>query len=161
MRNVNLFSIVQNELHVNEAIESGQKLSSTNGNYVLVMQQDGNLVIYKKETSGWAAIWASQTAGKGTSPYKLVMQGGDNHLLIRDAEKTAIWSTKVLIADHSPWKEGGFAVLQDDGNFVVYDGYKSPMWDTATEGGYKGVYGTGRKYQIPGILQFQLAYTMF
>ena len=152
---------VQNELHANEALETGQKLSSTNGNYVLNMQPDGNLVLYKKDTSGWVALWASQTTGKGTLPYKLIMQGSDNHLLIRDTEKTAIWATNVFIADYSPWKEGGFAVLQDDGNFVVYDGNKTPMWATATVGGNKGIYGGGQKHQIPGILLFQRAYARF
>ena len=161
--NGNLFFIVQNELHAKEALESGQKLSSPNGYYVLSMQPDGNLVLYKRSCyeGCWVAIWASQTTGKGSSPYKLKMQGSDNHLLIRDTEKTAIWATNVFIADHSPWKEGGFAVLQDDGNFVVYDGDKTPMWDTATVGGNNGIYGSGQKYQIPGILLFKQAYTMF
>merc|ERR1712110_1369884 len=64
---------------------------------------------------------------------------GDNHLVLKDASAKAIWAPDVYTGkDGHQWKEGGYAVLQDDGNFVVYDGDNKAMWATETHGGQKG-----------------------
>ena len=41
-------------------------LTSSQGGYKVVMQTDGNLVIYN---SGMSAVWNIVTSGQGTSPY--------------------------------------------------------------------------------------------
>ena len=46
-------------------------LTSSGGGYYVVMQTDGNLVIY---TSGNSPIWSSGTSSQGTGPYRLVLQ---------------------------------------------------------------------------------------
>ena len=142
------YCIDTSKLEVSHTLESGQKLISQNGNYVLNMQRDGNLVVYyKKATSGWGPLWSSKTAGKGSSPYKLRLQS-DNHLVIYDNSPAAIWSTSVFIGkDGQQWEKAGFAVMQNDGNFVVYDGNNAIMWETATDGGTTGIYGSGRKHE--------------
>ena len=64
--------------------------TGTNGTdtapYKLVMQGDGNLVIYGKNK----AVWSTGTNERGTAPYKLVMQG-DGNLVIYDKNGSALW----------------------------------------------------------------------
>lgn len=55
----------------------------------LVLQADGNLVLYN---SNGAPVWASGTAGKGTS--RLVMQNDGNLVLYRTSTGKATWSSK-------------------------------------------------------------------
>jgi hypothetical protein len=50
-----------------------------------VFQEDGNLVVY---WNGWPA-WHSHTWGNPGS--RLILRGGDGHLLIRDAAGDVIW----------------------------------------------------------------------
>ncbi|HEY3036574.1 MAG TPA: hypothetical protein VGJ54_18185 [Streptosporangiaceae bacterium] len=50
-----------------------------------VFQDDGNLVVY---WYGWP-LWASNTWGNPGS--RLILRGGDGHLLIRNAAGTVIW----------------------------------------------------------------------
>ena len=140
-----------------DILRSDHYLISRNGKYVLWMQNDANLVLYKclneqcSGPSGKRHIWASNTYGRGKSPYRLVMQS-DNALVIYDANSSPIWWNNALIdksglVDYQ-WREGAYATLQDDGNFVVYDGQHRTMWDTGTYDGNKGIYGVGRKHQI-------------
>ena len=56
--------------------------------YQLVMQGDGNLVIYNKNG---ASTWASDTNNKGRSPYKLYLDD-NGKLSIIDATGLSIWS---------------------------------------------------------------------
>ena len=47
-----------------------------------------------------------------------------------------IWAPNVYIGkDGVDWANGGYATLQTDGNFVVYDGDNNVMWSTNTLGG--------------------------
>ena len=127
------FSLVH-KLAVGDVMESGQEMISENGEYVVKVQSDGNLVLYK----GSDVLWASGTHGDGHEPYKMTMQS-DNHLVLFDADSKVIWAPDVYIGkDENQWKEGGYAVLQDDGNLVVYDGDNKAMWATETHGGQKG-----------------------
>jgi len=122
------------KLAVGDVMQSGQEMISENGEYVVKVQSDGNLVLYK----GSEVLWASATHGKGREPYKMTMQS-DNHLVLQDADSKVIWAPDVYIGkDGHQWKEGGYAVLQDDGNLVVYDGDNKAMWATETHGGQKG-----------------------
>ena len=137
-------------LQAKEELENGAELVSSNKQYALRMQNDGNLVLYKLNLTDpnliEKAIWASDTNGEGESPYRLVMQE-DNHLIVFDNKDQVIWKTNVYIRDPQQWKKPGFAALQDDGNFVVRDGIWDVMWDSNTYGGKKGNYGEGNKHQ--------------
>ena len=72
---------------------------------------------------------------------------GDNHLVLYDANNKSHWSTGVRRhdIDGNQWAPRAYAILRDDGNFVIYDGNDKPMWETVTDGGRKGIYGSGRK----------------
>ena len=111
-----------------------QMLMSSNSLYQVRMQNDGNLVLYK----GSDAIWWSNTVGQGQSPYKLVMHRADNHMVMYDKDSKVVWGTGAFLG--KSFKDGaaqGYAIIQDDGNFVVYDGNGEVMWESQTSGGNK------------------------
>jgi hypothetical protein len=58
-----------------------------NGNNI----SDGNLVIYGKTK----AVWSTGTSGRGTAPYKLVMQG-DGNLVIYDKNGSVRVSMRII-----------------------------------------------------------------
>jgi subtilase family serine protease len=94
-------------------IGSGQKLKGgwwAQAKYTrLVMQPDGNLVMYRKRDG--KAIWSTGTSGhSGAYAY---MQT-DGNLVVYSSTGTALWST------HTNGHSGAYAVMQNDGNFVVY-----------------------------------------
>ncbi|MGW4645155.1 hypothetical protein [Kitasatospora sp. NPDC004289] len=89
----------------------------------LIMQPDGNLVIYRKRDD--APIWSSGTWHM--YPWVLNMQA-DGNLVMRYQIDAPVWST-------GTWgNPGARAVLQDDGNFVVYRQDGRPLWSTGTWG---------------------------
>ncbi|MFF3917201.1 N-acetylmuramoyl-L-alanine amidase [Streptomyces sp. NPDC001852] len=122
-----------------QTIASGQKLWAgwwAQAQYTrLVMQLDGNLVIYRN--SDGTAIWSSLTSGhSGAYAY---MQSDGNLVVYKSgggpSAGGALWSTGTW--GHS----GAYATLQNDGNFVVYKSGGGPstggaLWSTGT---YKDV----------------------
>ncbi|WP_083646607.1 hypothetical protein [Kitasatospora sp. CB01950] len=97
----------------------------------LLLQQDGNLVIFRKKDN--KEIWASGTWGHGGA--MLCMQEDGNLVLYKPAPKLvdSIWSTGTF------WSPGAYALLQDDGNFVIYKRAGGPgkggaIWSTGTYG---------------------------
>ena len=104
-----------------ERLHAGDGLRSPNGEYRLIMQGDGNLVLRREGK----ALWASNTAGH--SGADVVMQG-DGNLVIYESGK-ALWNSST--ADFP----GAYLALQDDGNAVIYhEGHA--IW--ARDGGYIG-----------------------
>ncbi|MCQ4082297.1 hypothetical protein NGB36_17210 [Streptomyces sp. RB6PN25] len=97
----------------------------------LVMQPDGNLVMYRKRDG--AAIWAS---GTSHHPGAYAEMQTDGNLVVYAAgggpgKGGALWATGT--SGHS----GAYALMQDDGNFVVYRGGGGPgtggaLWASGT-----------------------------
>ena len=124
--------------------------SNTNGQgsapFNLIMQSDGNLVVYAvtqncETNTACTPTWASNTAGKGSGPYNLAMQD-DGNLVIYDSTNTATWATgtnqfqNIITSESAPLMTGQAltspsgvfqAVIQSDGNFVVYQGPRA-IW---------------------------------
>jgi hypothetical protein len=133
------------------------KLSLTNGNivmtgcfgqtiwskgsgngYVIVMQQDGNLVLYDKN---WQPVWASGSNGL-KSPYYLQIQSDSN--LVIYGNSGAVWATgtngrgqcntiyqgeSIHTNEHLSDDSGTFSLnLQNDGNLVLYGCWGFPSW---------------------------------
>jgi hypothetical protein len=97
-------------------------LLSPNKVYYMCLQGDGNFVLYK----GVTALWASNTAGRGT-PRDVVIQDDGNLVLYADIGAT--W------ASGTGGRTTGWpftAALHDDGNFVVYASGGRALWASNT-----------------------------
>jgi hypothetical protein len=91
--------------------------SWTFGNSRLVMQGDGNLVIYKKGTN--TAKWATGTSGSGNW---LKFQT-DGNLVVYTAGGVAKWASGTNNKCKTGVNASVVLALQDDSNFVVYCKY--------------------------------------
>ncbi|MDI1460645.1 protein kinase [Catellatospora sp. KI3] len=101
------------QLQSGERLSPGEKLLSTNGRYTLIMQYDGNLVLYQWPTP----IWSSCTAGHDGA---FAIMQSDGNFVVRDSQPYYATGT----AGHP------YSVLQvqDDGNMVVYAAGHVAVW---------------------------------
>jgi len=95
-----------------EALFASESVWSGNGSYRLIMQGDGNLVLYGPS----GALWASSTSGAGN---RAVMQG-DGNLVVYNSVSKPLWATGTAWA-------GSALVVQNDSNLVMYSG-STPLW---------------------------------
>jgi hypothetical protein len=98
-------------------LPAGDYLYSPSETYKLIMQTDGNLVVYKGST----ATGSSSTAGSGSGNY-LAMQA-DGNLVIYTSAGQAVWATGTA-------GSGNYLVMQDDGNLVIYNSSGTAVWAT-------------------------------
>lgn len=97
-----------------------KSITSPDGRFRLLMQGDGNLVLYE----GNSALWSSQTNGSGAS---LAAFGLDCRLAVY-AGGVAQWSSGATA------NTGCNLALQNDGNLVIYSPSSSPVWASNTGG---------------------------
>ena len=108
-------------LHGGDKLTPGQEIVSQNLQYVVVMQGDGNLVIY----SHGVALWGSHTDGNPGA--WAIMQTDGNLVIYTQSGSAALWSSGT--AGHA----GAFVGIQPDGNFVIYPASGPPaLWATGT-----------------------------
>lgn len=113
----------QARLLVGESLTPGQRLVSPDGGTVLVLQTDGNLVLY----GDGGALWHTHTDGRGGA--RLVLQG-DGNLVLYDTAGRALWHTGT---------NGSAAQrleLQSDGNLVLYTAANAALWNSQTRYGH-------------------------
>lgn len=108
-------------LNANGVLQVDQQLESQDSTYKLIMQGDGNLVLYRK--SDGKALWATGTNGKGAM--RAIMQS-DGNLVLYTSANAAVWASNTV------GNPGSFLQLQTDGNLVIYKG-TTPLWDTQTD----------------------------
>jgi hypothetical protein len=106
-------------LRSNEQLGPGQRLVSSNAQYVLVMQGDGNLVEY---APGNRPIWASGTNVRDS----VVLMQSDGNVVIVAPGNRPLWATGT---NGNP---GATLELQSDANLVVYAQGHSPRWASAS-----------------------------
>jgi LysM repeat protein len=104
-------------LQKGEKLEVGQSLTSTNGAYNVILQDDGNLVLYTGET----AVWSTGTNGQAVVRAEVQ---DDGNFVLYTSEKP-VW--------HSDTKGAKDVrlILQDDRNLVLY-GSDGPAWSSET-----------------------------
>lgn len=112
-----------------ETLRPGQYLEASDRHHTLVMQGDGNLVLYGDK----GALWSSNTVGHPNA--RAVMQG-DGNLVVYGPDGQALWSTGTQGHD------GARVAVQPDGNLVIYSSANSPLWATGTTGGGAETMGT-------------------
>jgi hypothetical protein len=98
-------------------LDEGKMIGSPGSINTLVMQTDGNFVLYR---NGAGALWASGTSRPGTLA---VMQGDGNLVLYIRGTTTAVW------ASGTGGNPGAYLVVQDDGNLVIQSAVGKPLWD--------------------------------
>jgi outer membrane protein assembly factor BamB len=140
-------SFANSSLGIAKTLYADQYLISNNGQYMLYMQYDGNLVLYR--TSG-EVLWSTGTykvSSLQNGRARLVMQT-DGNLVIYDQQNVARWSSKTAgLASIGIYP---FLRLQDDGNLVIYTTYSldwasyglpfhaTAIWSTGTQQGGGG-----------------------
>ncbi|MCA9567987.1 MAG: peptidoglycan DD-metalloendopeptidase family protein [Myxococcales bacterium] len=102
-------------------LEADDTLWSCDGRFVLVMQQDGNLVLYMDEVP----LWHSGTHGHPGS--RAVMQG-DGNLVVYGASGAPLWHA----GTHG--HPGARLDVQDDGNLVITGAQGGVLWHSGTWG---------------------------
>jgi WD40 repeat protein len=104
-----------------QGLMAGRSIKSADGRFTLIIQGDGNLVLYGPDNQ---ALWASNTNGHGNI-WDVIMQG-DGNLVVYDAHNHALW------ASNTNGKPGATLTVQNDGNVVIYDTGNHPVWATNT-----------------------------
>lgn len=99
-----------NSLGLNQRLNSNEYLESTNGDYRLYLQGDGNLVL--RDTDSGSSVWSSSTVGTGA--VRLTMQS-DGNLVMRDSEGDAIWSTR------TSGSGANLLLLESGGSLILYE----------------------------------------
>ena len=107
-------AFAKNILWGGQSLRPGEKLKSQNGRYSLILQRDGNLVLYDRGK----AIWSSGTQGKRVD--RLLMQHDGN--LVLYGPRGPLW------ASNTSGNPNILLRLQNDGNLVLY----KAIWSTGT-----------------------------
>ena len=101
---------------------AGQSLYTANRAYRLILQTDGNLVLYDQNMK---PLW--DTGTNGIPPGFLALQT-DGNLVLYDQNMVPLWNS------HTAGYPGDDLIIQQDGNLVLYDQNMVPLWDTGTNG---------------------------
>lgn len=127
-------------------LDHGEYLESSNRQYRMVMQSDGNLVGYTApfpsaypptpgpESYDYGGyFWHSNTPGVCCAPYHLVLQADHNLVIYGSAGAIAIWDTFTDSVGKTLTGVGScrFA-MQDDRNFVGYRCDGGASWESST-----------------------------
>jgi hypothetical protein len=107
------------EFKAGQGLGPGEAVHSCDGRFELIMQSDGNLVLYE----GSHALWATGTNGK--DGYAMWMQS-DGNFVLYNPYQTPLWASGTY--NHA----GAWLAVQDDGNLVVYSSANKPLWASNT-----------------------------
>ncbi len=110
-----------NTMTAGEVLHPGQSIQSPGGRFELILQDDGNLVLY--ELPAKVPLWASNTAGK---PVAVCTMQSDGNLVLYQAGSHSVW------ASNTNGNPGSHLAVQDDGNAVIYRTNNSSAWETNT-----------------------------
>jgi hypothetical protein len=121
-----------NSLQTGQELGLNQFRTSSNGQYRLYLQGDGNVVLRK--LADGQAIWSNNTAGKGG--VRLTLQS-DSNLVLYTAAGVAVW------ASGSNGSGATHLIVQSDGNLVLATGSGNVVWATNTGSGAGSGTGSG------------------
>ncbi|MGN6152058.1 MAG: M4 family metallopeptidase [Lysobacteraceae bacterium] len=100
-------------------LATGGSVTSCDGRFTMIIQGDGNLVLYQ---NGVRALLANYVFG---SNHRLSMQG-DGNLVVYNGSNQAVWHT---VTYGNP---GAYLAVQNDGNAVVYSSSGRALWNSQT-----------------------------
>lgn len=107
------------ELQSGQFIVASQFIPSADGRFTLMVQMDGNVVLYGPSGALWVAPYTW-----GRSSTTLTMQT-DGNLTVRGPQNELIWQSG------SGGNPGARFVVQNDGNLVIYNGWAA-VWQSGT-----------------------------
>jgi len=113
---------VSNQLTYDQNLESGSYLQSLSSEFVFMLQEDGNLVIY--DTWFKTVKWSSDTSGQGQAPYNLYLNS-NTVLSYYDKNNNVVYTFPIFFSPIA------ILVMQSDGNLVIYSG-TSVLWSSNT-----------------------------
>lgn len=105
-----------------QQLPSGNYIVSADKRYALLMQTDGNLVVY---SAGYHPLWGSGTNGNSGAYFLLQ---NDGNMVIYSSSNNALWGSNTVGQSLS------YLVMQTDGNLVAYTASNAPIWATNTRG---------------------------
>lgn len=119
--------VTDNELKsdINSINKLAQGQSLVQGNYTMMLLNNGNLVLYDNSTSTPTSVWSTKTIND-QGPHELVMQTDGNLCLYGD--NAAYWCSGTANKGKGPWT----AALLPDRNFCINDSTNSREWCTNT-----------------------------
>jgi hypothetical protein len=123
-----------NTLNPGEQLTIGQQLQSDNGLYALVMQQDGNLVLYEGITgSTGTAVWATNTNNPQSlaRPVRAVMQP-DGNFVLYSAQNNPVWAVGTAQNVGTTIVSGSRLVLQNNRNLILRSPQNTRVWASNT-----------------------------
>lgn len=107
-------------LHVGETLQSQESIWSRSSTAELLMQPDGNLVIYSRPEG--EVVWATMVYGSGQHGSILTLTP-DGDLQVQ-SHGTAVWNTRTA---------GGYVLqLQDDGNLELVSAQSKVLWQSGS-----------------------------
>jgi hypothetical protein len=125
-------AFIKTELKAGNRLKSGETIKSPNGSHNLVMQGDGNLVLYKSRD----VVWSTNT--NGTSNGLMLTTTGNLEIRVSGGLESLMWQS-------GSSGTGTKLVVFDDGNIVLTDQNGNVKW---TRSMYLGDNGTvdGNRY---------------
>ena len=109
-------------LAANQQLSIGDQLVASNGRTRLLMQSDGNLVLYRTDTG--AALWHTGTFGKPVT--HAIMQTDGNLVLYNSDRSVAYWHAGTF------GHPGASLQLADTGNLSIRTQTGVLLWQTNT-----------------------------
>jgi hypothetical protein len=101
----------------------GQQVTSANGRYWLILQRDGNVVVYARDGRPIFFTGSYNSTSLTLQP--------DGNLVAYRANGTAAWNS-------GTWREGSLRLdVQNDGNVVLYRGDGSAAWYSGWDAGQR------------------------
>ena len=110
---------VVNQIFPGGVLYPGQRIETADRTRNLILQGDGNLVLYKNNKP----LWSSGTNGKDT---KFLVLQFDGNLVLYDRNLKPIWNSG------SGGTQSTSLILQDDSNLVLYKATGGAQWATYT-----------------------------
>lgn len=115
-------------LRAGESLGIDQKLTSSNGKYTLIMQGDGNLVLYTESNT---PVWSTSTPGSGAVRASL-QDDGNLVLYTKEVERRFRRDVAVAVWASQTRGENVRLILQDDRNLVIYTSDGRELWASGT-----------------------------
>jgi hypothetical protein len=103
-----------------QRLNAGEKISSLDGNFYLIMQADNNLVLYDKNNKPY---WATNTVGSNAT---FATMQSDGNLVLYTQAGQPVW------ASHTDGHPNAYLIIQNDRNLVIYQNGNNAIWASNT-----------------------------